>query len=129
MAPARYLWRPAGATNPNKYVARLNGGTSGPKIGPGIVLKVMAGDQFSIKASSWYRLNGTSPGTPSSPLTDLVTALISGIGGLPGGGHPSPALMQANQSPISTNLLGVPAGHGGSDCPGQAARLCELGIV
>jgi RHS repeat-associated protein len=91
-------------TNPNNYVARLNGGASGPKIGPGIVLKVMAGDQFSIKASSWYRLNGTSPGTPTSPLTDLVTALISGIGGLPGGGHPSPALMQANQAPISSNF-------------------------
>jgi RHS repeat-associated protein len=33
-----------------------------------------------------------------------VTALIGGIGGLPGGGHPSPALMQANQAPISSNF-------------------------
>jgi len=91
-------------TNPNNYVARLNGGSSGPKIGPGIVLKVMAGDHFSIRSSSWYRLNGTSPGTPASPLTDLVTALIEGIGALPGGGHPSAGLMQANQAPISANF-------------------------
>ncbi|MDO6430222.1 hypothetical protein Q4E93_06485 [Flavitalea sp. BT771] len=37
-------------TNPNQNVARLNGGTTGPKIGPGITLKVMSGDQFSIRA-------------------------------------------------------------------------------
>jgi len=92
------------ATNPNSYVARLNGGTAGPKIGPGITLKVMAGDQFSIKVSSWYRLNGTTPGTPVNPLTDIVTALISGIGALPGGGHPSPAALQANSAPLSSNV-------------------------
>jgi RHS repeat-associated protein len=91
-------------TNPNQNVARLNGGTAGPKIGPGMTLKVMAGDQFSIRASSWYRLNGTSPGTPANPLSDLLVALISGIGALPGGGHPSPAMLQANSTPISDNL-------------------------
>jgi RHS repeat-associated protein len=91
-------------TNPNNYVARLNGGTAGPKIGPGIVLKVMAGDQFSVRASSWYRLNGSAPGTPANPLPDLLASLISGIGGLPGAGHPSPALLTANQAPISGNI-------------------------
>ncbi|MBS1664166.1 MAG: hypothetical protein JST68_24185 [Bacteroidetes bacterium] len=91
-------------TNPNAYVARLNGGSGGPKVGPGIVLKVMAGDQFSVRVSSWYRLNGSSPGTPANPLSDLVTGLISGIGALPGGGHPSPAILQANQTPLSSNL-------------------------
>jgi RHS repeat-associated protein len=89
-------------TNPNNYVARLNGGTAGPKIGPGITLKVMAGDQFNIKASSWYRLNGTTPGTPASPLSDLLTALISGIGGIPGGGHPAQAVLQSNSGTIGT---------------------------
>lgn len=91
-------------TNPNNYVARLNGGSTGPKIGPGIVLKVMSGDQFSIRASSWYRLNGSAPQSPASPLTDLVTALISGIGALPGGGHPGTDLLNAHQAPISANF-------------------------
>jgi len=91
-------------THPNNYVARLNGGASGPKIGPGITLKVMAGDQFSIKVSSWYRLNGTTPGTPANPVSDIVTALISGIGALPGGGHPSSAALQANSTPLSSNV-------------------------
>jgi RHS repeat-associated protein len=49
-------------------------------------------------------LNGASPGTPANPLPDLLTALISGIGALPGGGHPSPAMLTANQTPISTNF-------------------------
>jgi len=91
-------------TNPNNYVARLNGGTAGPKIGPGMTLKVMAGDQFSIRASSWYRLNGASPQPPNNPLPDLLAALISGIGSLPGGGHPSPAVLQANSTPLSDNI-------------------------
>ena len=91
-------------TNPNDKVARLNGGTLGPKIGPGITLKVMAGDQFSIKASSWYRLNGANPGTPANPLPDLLAALISGVGGLPGGAHPSASVLQANSTPISSNI-------------------------
>jgi RHS repeat-associated protein len=101
-------------TNPNQNVARLNGGTAGPKIGPGITLKVMSGDQFSIRASSWYRLNGTSPGTPANPLSDLLAALISGIGSLPGGGHPSPAVLQANSTPLSDNLTAFLSDTGAS---------------
>src|SRR5690606_4750626 len=37
-------------TTPNAYVAKTNG--SGNKIGPSIILKVMAGDQFNIRVSS-----------------------------------------------------------------------------
>ena len=91
-------------TNPNNYVIKVNGNTGGNKIGPGITLKVMAGDQFSIKVSSWYRANGTQPGTPVNPLPDLLAALISGVGGLPGGGHPSTALLQTNSTPLSSNI-------------------------
>jgi RHS repeat-associated protein len=91
-------------TNPNNKVARLNGSPGQPKLGPGITLKVMAGDQFSIRASSWYRLNGSAPGTPANPLPDLLAALISGVGALPGGGHPSPAMLQANSTPLSDNI-------------------------
>jgi len=91
-------------TNPNAYAAKLNAGPSGNKIGPGITLKVMAGDQFSIKVSSWYKANGTNPGTPANPLTDLLAALIGGLGGLPAGGHPTLAALQANSATISPNV-------------------------
>lgn len=83
--------KPAGypvdnTTTPNDKVAKTNG--SGNKIGPSIVLKVMAGDKFNIKVSSWYKTNGVSPQAPNSPLADLVTALINGVSGVSSaGGH------------------------------------------
>jgi RHS repeat-associated protein len=66
----------------NDYVAKVRG--DGQKIGPGIVLKVMAGDKFSAYAESWYKLNGQTPGVPANPLTQLLSALTGGIGGVPG---------------------------------------------
>jgi hypothetical protein len=41
----------------------------------------MAGDKFNLRATSWYRKNGVTPGTPVSPLNDLISALIGGVGG------------------------------------------------
>jgi len=67
-------------TTPNNYVTKLRG--DGQKIGPGIVLKVMAGDKFNIRVSSWYKTNGASPYEPQSPLTDLVALLNNSIGGI-----------------------------------------------
>lgn len=74
--------KPAGyptdaTTNPNDYVAKVNG--SGNKIGPSILLKVMAGDRLNIAVSSWYKKNGASPGNPTSLLTSLVAALAGGV--------------------------------------------------
>jgi RHS repeat-associated protein len=67
-------------TNPNAYVARVNGGTQ--KIGPSKLLKVMAGDKINFRVSSWYKTTST-PGTPSSLLTGLVNLVATAIGGLP----------------------------------------------
>ncbi|MEQ1676219.1 MAG: DUF6443 domain-containing protein [Chitinophagaceae bacterium] len=87
--PATRVSKPAGYpadtyTNPNDEVAKTNG--SGNKIGPAIVLKVMAGDKFNIRVNSWYKTYGASPGTPVSSLNDLLSALAGGIGNI-GGGH------------------------------------------
>lgn len=49
------------------------------KIDTGIVLKVMAGDKFNLRANSWYKLNGDTPGTPENPLTQLIWALSGGV--------------------------------------------------
>ncbi|MDP4259917.1 MAG: RHS repeat-associated core domain-containing protein [Bacteroidota bacterium] len=64
----------------------------------------MAGDQFSIRVSSWYNLNGSAPSAPANPLPDLLSALISGVGGLPAGGHPTATQLGANSSLLSSNL-------------------------
>jgi RHS repeat-associated protein len=66
-------------TNPNDWVASTRG--DGSKIGPGIVLKVMAGDKFNLRVSSWYKLSGAPINQPVDPVSDLVAALIGGIGG------------------------------------------------
>jgi RHS repeat-associated protein len=59
---------------PNEYVAKLQADSVG-KIGPGIALKVMAGDKFNVRVSSWYKTNNESPEAPQ-PLNSLLEALI-----------------------------------------------------
>ena len=65
------------ATNPNDYVAKTDG--DGNNIGPSILLKVMAGDKFSVQVSSWYKKNGVTPAEPVSPLTALIAALAGSV--------------------------------------------------
>jgi RHS repeat-associated protein len=66
-------------TSPNNYIQQLS--ANGYKVGSNIVIKVMAGDKVNIRANSWYRQNGATPGTPVSPLTSLVIGLAGGIMG------------------------------------------------
>ena len=66
-------------TNPNDKVAKTNG--SGNKIGPSIILKVMAGDKFNIRVSSWYKKDVMNPGSPNDIAGDLVSSLINSLTG------------------------------------------------
>ena len=72
---------PANTPQGNAKVAKVNGG--GNKIGPAIILKVMAGDRFTLNVNSWW--SGSSPGSPQNPLNDLISALSSNIAGASGG--------------------------------------------
>lgn len=65
-------------TSPNDFVAKLNG--NGPKIGPGIVLRVMSGDSLSLGVKSYFRSNA-SPGGVSNPVNDILLSLATGITG------------------------------------------------
>lgn len=73
---------PANTPSGNAKVAKTSG--SGNKIGPAIILKVMAGDKFSLTVNSWWK-STNNPGTPVSALTDLVSALSGNIGNVSGG--------------------------------------------
>lgn len=66
-------------TNPNDFIQQLSG--NGTKIGSSIVLKVMAGDKFNVRVSSWYRTNGASIEAPINPLADILTSLVTGVAG------------------------------------------------
>ncbi|SDH19736.1 RHS repeat-associated core domain-containing protein [Chitinophaga filiformis] len=67
-----------GTTNTNKYVARLNA-QNGKKVGPSLVLKVMAGDTIRIGVKAFYKSNGTN--VAKSTAEDMLTAMIQSLTG------------------------------------------------
>jgi RHS repeat-associated protein len=99
-------------TSPNDYIQKLNG--NGVRVGTGIVLKVMAGDKFNLRVNSWWN-SVNSPGTPVSPLNDLLGALNGGVSGV-SGGHYSTTDLSSNSAlnPGATNFLNSHTGYNGS---------------
>ncbi len=88
-------------TSPNNYVAVVNG--SGNKTGPGLILKVMSGDQVDIGVKSFWKSGSVSSST-ASPLADILTSLATGITGVAAGQKGTLAQL----SDISTSpLLGA----------------------
>ncbi len=66
----------------NAFVARLNAENDGKKIGPSLVLRVLAGDTVQIGAQAFYK--STGPGdNASSPPEDMVASLLQAFGGAP----------------------------------------------
>lgn len=68
----------------------------------------MAGDKFNLRVNSWYKTYGASPGTPVSPLNDLIDALAGGIGNITGGHGGATATEIINSgvlTPGVTNIL------------------------
>jgi hypothetical protein len=57
-------------THHNVYGALVSGDM--PYLGPSIVLKVMAGDQFNLRVESGY-ISGTTPTTHEDPLEHILT--------------------------------------------------------
>jgi hypothetical protein len=75
---------PANTPPGNARVAKVRASSGNQKIGPAIILKVMAGDKFNLNVNSWWKSTAT-PGTPVSPLTDLINALSNNVAGVSGG--------------------------------------------
>lgn len=72
-------------TNPNTYATRLKSAAGSQKIGPGILLKVMAGDKFTFQVGSWYKKNGaTLSPNPVPLLNELISALTNNTGAVTG---------------------------------------------
>ncbi len=66
----------------------------------------MAGDSYHIRANSWYRLNGVTPGAPVHPLTSIIAALAGGVAEA-GGWKNTSAYLQSSGilDPAVTDLL------------------------
>jgi RHS repeat-associated protein len=71
-------------TPSNTWVARVRAAVGSQKIGPGIVLKVMANDRLNIYVSSWYKKNGAGLNPDILPVNELILALSNNIGAVSG---------------------------------------------
>ncbi|HEU4555041.1 MAG TPA: DUF6443 domain-containing protein [Chitinophaga sp.] len=96
--------KPAGypqdaTTSKNNFVAKLNAKDGGKKIGPSLVLRVMAGDTVQIGARAFYKSTGPKNNKAATP-EDMVTSLLQAFGGA-GSSDASHAARQAgNLSPF-----------------------------
>ncbi|HEY4150366.1 MAG TPA: RHS repeat-associated core domain-containing protein [Chitinophagaceae bacterium] len=77
----------------NHQVARLNGDittTGNYRVGPSLIIKVMAGDTVSIATRAWYTGSTQAPPSGLSPIADelvsLLTSGLEGAGATHGGG-------------------------------------------
>lgn len=96
-------------TNPNDFIQQLNG--NGTKMGANMVLKVMAGDKFNLRVNSWWN-SGNTPGTPVSPLTDILGVLNGGVAASSAGKATSGELSGGNiLSPGATSFLNSQSGY------------------
>ena len=87
-------------------VAKVGSGVGSSKIGPAIILKVMAGDKFNLQANSWWNTAAT-PGTAVSPLNDLILAMATAIAPVSAGKALATELQAATVlSPNITSFLG-----------------------
>ena len=75
---------PANTPPGNARVAKVSAAAGMQKIGPAIVLKVMAGDKYNLIVNSWWN-SGSTPTQVANPVTELAAALAAGIAGVSGG--------------------------------------------
>jgi RHS repeat-associated protein len=96
-------------TSPNDFIHKLSG--SGTKVGSSITLKVMAGDKFNVKVSSWYKTNNVNPDPPTPILQDLISGFLGGVGGAISSSHGTTTTTQIQNSGVLTpninNFLGT----------------------
>ncbi|MBV7532220.1 DUF6443 domain-containing protein [Chitinophaga sp. sic0106] len=99
--PAGY---PADGSSANKSVAKLSAQGTSKKIGPSIVLRVMAGDTIQIGAKAFYKSIGPQSKSNHTPqVENMLADLLAAFGhGNAGTGHGNTA--QSRQSPFNTDF-------------------------
>ncbi|RAJ83444.1 RHS repeat-associated protein [Chitinophaga dinghuensis] len=92
---------PAGYPNAgsgNQYVAKLNAGT-GAKVGPSLVLRVMAGDTLRIAGNAFYK--STAAKNSNVTPSQMLTAVLNAFSGTSAGGGAHTAI---GSNELSTNF-------------------------
>jgi RHS repeat-associated protein len=90
----------------NAAVAKLTATASGKKIGPSIVLKVMAGDTVQLSAKAFYKSGGPKGKNSAAPLSENILAdLIQAFNGSEAGDNGRHGLARAKETtPFSSNF-------------------------
>jgi RHS repeat-associated protein len=82
------------AVTGNEYVAKLD---ANHRIGPGIFLKVMAGDEIDIQVDDWYLTNSNNNGNNILEFNSLLSNLFTtSFGSVAGGKFPTRVLSSPN---------------------------------
>ncbi|WP_173002957.1 DUF6443 domain-containing protein [Chitinophaga sp. SYP-B3965] len=92
------------ATKANRSVARLNATNPDKKIGPSLLIRVMAGDTIRIGARAFYKSQGPVKNKKQQPAEDMVTALAQAFGN---GGNVNPgthASRATNNTPFTSDF-------------------------
>jgi hypothetical protein len=95
--------------NANAKVSVVNGTIAEGRVGPGVILKVMAGDKFTAKTFAWYQPVGMD-NDPQAGLQAMVTNLLGQlVPGLSGAGKGSAAelVTNSNLQPGMENFSGT----------------------
>ncbi|HVI48043.1 MAG TPA: DUF6443 domain-containing protein [Chitinophaga sp.] len=93
------------STAKNEAVAKLSAKEGGKKIGPSLVLRVMAGDTIQIGAKAFYKSQGPKDKQPSETTAEnMVADLLQAFGGnnTAAGDHGAGSVN--NQTPFNTNF-------------------------
>ncbi|SHN35725.1 DUF6443 domain-containing protein [Chitinophaga sp. CF418] len=67
-------------TKENKFVAKLNAKAGGKKIGPSLVLRVMAGDTVKINTKAFYKSQRPEQNKQNVPVEDMLIDLVKAFG-------------------------------------------------
>ena len=82
----------------NHYVSRLNASSSiNQRVGPSILLRVMAGDTLTASTMAWYQGAVQQPGSEPSLLNSLGTLVATDVLGVP-----NSKFVQAQQAALTT---------------------------
>ncbi|SFM78498.1 RHS repeat-associated core domain-containing protein [Chitinophaga sp. YR627] len=91
-------------TEENQFVARLNGKSGGKKIGPSLVLRVMAGDTVQINARAFYKSQGPTDNNAKALVKDMLANLVQAFGGSSAEGDMHASEVVANNTPFNTDF-------------------------
>jgi len=102
---AKPVGYPQDQTTPqNEFVAKLNAKDGGKKIGPSLVLRVMAGDTIQIGAKAFYKSQGPGENKQPAPVEDMLASLVQAFSGSTNGEQSHAVASGESTSPFANNF-------------------------